>query len=931
MMKHSWAVIETDYLKNPIFVPPNRTNGAEDGDSVLVSIKKRPDGKLYARVDLVLAKAAPSAAPLQPSSSQYPTPPPAQLAQASYESSFSQPPSTFPYQKPQSSPYAHPSAANLSVSSSLKPPMPIWTPQSSLIPESQQVHQYKHPQASNHTSPAPSRQVSSASSSVSLPSSNPAFAAPVASSYSPPSVSYAAPSPKSPLGQFSNPVSSQTAQHSSTAPKTASVGFQAVLAKENPLIEGVLMMDSPTIAFVIANEFEKVIHIPKDFLSGATQGEIVRVHIIPAKSTPDHLVGAILYAIGMHPSMTNDLPMENVTQSTANFYPDLDNWNKLEHASILSPSDSSSRISSTTQTSSQMTLTIPGSSSSASSSSSSASLSSSYVNAPPKSSSHTRKVSDGPSNGQSLSSTQPSPQLMAQLKHQFQTRIKQHPPTMSYSEFTVSLDAFGEIEQLSRGIFDIAQRRQIRSSASPDALTLDDWSAFIGSLLFGDEMTQLRGAFSLLDLSQLGVITKDALRVHTELVFRVMLSLMLPVYLANPSDMTEYFWSLLDVGRVGQVNFEQYAESMHKNRNAVLGLGLAQMPMVPLAPLPLRGVPIFPGHPSWPLVIQMMSGLSRASLAVREEDATNITTQSFRHFNKFELHTVLKVNHKLTFTDFAPGVFKRLRAMRGIDDAQYLCSLGVEQLLANFLLGRLTSFVKEGSTGKSGQFFFTSHDGRFLIKTIARHERNTLYKMLSSYLNHLQTYPNSLLVPIYGLHDIDQLSIIVMGNVFNSPYTMDSAWDLKGSVVGRSSPHSFIKKDLDFDRGFLFGAQANSEFSRQIRLDALFLKSMNIVDYSLLVGYHTLTTEELELFEHRELPANAHPYFDRGLRSYDAKGVLKNEVWFMGIIDILVQFGVLKKAENFVKSLVHDPNSISIIPPEQYCERFSNSLVSFIK
>lgn len=746
------------------------------------------------------------------------------------------------------------------------------------------------------------------------------------------------------------------------------------------------MMESATVAYVVPHNTEKVIHIPKEFLSGASNGEIVRVHIIPAKSTPERLVGAIVFVVGLHPSMTVDFVPNGETPdldasaaSDANFYPDLEHWShavtRMDSAPLLndsmhrsggfsSPSLSSPQHAhsspiyghssvSTPPPNSTMRYPVPANHG-ADLGSSQTKISSGGVQlTPTQGSPHQRSISGGSSSMSRVDSPSAPPQLVTQLKQAFQSRAKSHPPTMSFSEFSLVLDTLGEVEPLTRSLFDTIRRTGFKATSSlsaHDHLPFEDFSSFVQTFLYGDESSQLRMSFSVLDPQQLGVITKDSLRLHSEHLFRLMLSLLLPVYLANPVDMTEYVWLLLNGGVGGHVSLDQYTECMKQNRNAIIGLGLAQMPSVSPVALPRRGVPVYPGSSAWPLVIQMMTGLSRASRAVQDENALNdasssssssassvgesngsLSQQAFRLCNRFELHTLLKVNHKLTFTDFAPAVFRKIRALRGIDDAQYLYALGIEQLLGNFFLGRLTSLAKEVSTGKSGQLFFTSHDGRFLIKTIARHERNTLYKMLPSYLQHLQTYPNSLLVPIYGLHDIDQLSVIVMGNVFNAPFPIETAWDLKGSIVGRSSPNSFIKKDLDFDRGFVFGPTSNAELARQIRIDAQYLKSMNIVDYSLLTGYHTLSKEAANTFEYRELPPNAHPYFDRGLRSYDAQGALKNEVWFMGIIDILIQFGVFKKAENFVKSLVHDSNAISIIPPDQYCERFSNFLVSCIK
>jgi len=46
------------------------------------------------------------------------------------------------------------------------------------------------------------------------------------------------------------------------------------------------------------------------------------------------------------------------------------------------------------------------------------------------------------------------------------------------------------------------------------------------------------------------------------------------------------------------------------------------------------------------------------------------------------------------------------------------------------------------------------------------------------------------------------------------------------------------------------------------------------------------------------------------------------EIYFMGIIDILTNFGKKKRVENLIRCIVHNPRTISCIPPYQYGERF---------
>lgn len=64
------------------------------------------------------------------------------------------------------------------------------------------------------------------------------------------------------------------------------------------------------------------------------------------------------------------------------------------------------------------------------------------------------------------------------------------------------------------------------------------------------------------------------------------------------------------------------------------------------------------------------------------------------------------------------------------------------------------SKIKE-SEGKSGSFFFFSHDGRFLIKTISNNELNTMIgKFMENYFEYMNNTPDSLIARVYGIYTI---------------------------------------------------------------------------------------------------------------------------------------------------------------------------------
>ena len=108
--------------------------------------------------------------------------------------------------------------------------------------------------------------------------------------------------------------------------------------------------------------------------------------------------------------------------------------------------------------------------------------------------------------------------------------------------------------------------------------------------------------------------------------------------------------------------------------------------------------------------------------------------------------------------------------------------------------------------GKSGSFFFFSHDGMFLIKTMTLGDFNAFKKLFKYYFKHVNTQKDSLLARIYGVYSVkmdeqDPVYLILMGSSAmttkinekpSSSYTR-CKFDLKGSMVKRLTPGENLK------------------------------------------------------------------------------------------------------------------------------------------
>ena len=214
--------------------------------------------------------------------------------------------------------------------------------------------------------------------------------------------------------------------------------------------------------------------------------------------------------------------------------------------------------------------------------------------------------------------------------------------------------------------------------------------------------------------------------------------------------------------------------------------------------------------------------------------------------------TIISTGNELTpsakydfkFKDYAPWVFRHLRATFRLDPADYLMSLTSKYILSEL-----------GSPGKSGSFFYFSRDYKYIIKTIHHGEHRFLRRVLKRYYNHVQQNPNTLLSQFYGLHRVKipygrKIHFVVMNNLFPPHRDIHRTFDLKGSTIGRdlkeedleNNPRATLK-DLNWLRRNMrleLGPTKRQAFLDQIEKDVRLLQELEIMDYSLLLGIHDL-------------------------------------------------------------------------------------------
>ena len=254
-------------------------------------------------------------------------------------------------------------------------------------------------------------------------------------------------------------------------------------------------------------------------------------------------------------------------------------------------------------------------------------------------------------------------------------------------------------------------------------------------------------------------------------------------------------------------------------------------------------------HVNWVTAYNMLTGIRFTVSRTHAKIDRDLTDSDFDARHKFsfditgnELTPSAKYDFK--FKDYAPWVFRHLRARFHIDPADYLISLTSKYILSEL-----------GSPGKSGSFFYFSRDYKYIIKTIHHAEHKLLRKILREYYAHIEKHPNTLISQFYGLHRVKipygrKIHFVVMNNLFPPHRDIHQTFDLKGSTVGRDfkeddldrNPRATLK-DLNWLRRnyhFEFGPQKKTLFVEQMKRDVSLLQKLKIMDYSLLIGIHDL-------------------------------------------------------------------------------------------
>lgn len=402
----------------------------------------------------------------------------------------------------------------------------------------------------------------------------------------------------------------------------------------------------------------------------------------------------------------------------------------------------------------------------------------------------------------------------------------------------------------------------------------------------------------------------------------------------------------------------------------------------------LVGNKVTEGHVNFIIAYNMLTGI-RVAVSRCSGIMKPLTDKDFKLTKKlaFDYHgneLTPSSQYAFKFKDYCPEVFRELRALFGLDPADYLMSLTSKYILSEL-----------NSPGKSGSFFYFSRDYKYIIKTIHHSEHKHLRKILKRYYEHVKQNPDTLISQFYGLHRIKmpysfrskikyrKIYFLVMNNLFPPHLQIHKTFDLKGSTWGRYTKcektedpqHSPVFKDLNWlemNEKINFGPLKSKKFLQQLQQDVLLLSELNIMDYSLLLGIHNIETgndlieegnkndlvDPLEdsnampnllpsqssrrtIHQHKSHHHRRHTHHsvnppinntqvvkhffqqdEGGIRASDQFNNDLNQIYFVGIIDCLTNYSMLKRMETLWRSMNHDLKVVSAVPPKVYGDRF---------
>ncbi|CAM4754381.1 unnamed protein product [Rotaria magnacalcarata] len=300
-----------------------------------------------------------------------------------------------------------------------------------------------------------------------------------------------------------------------------------------------------------------------------------------------------------------------------------------------------------------------------------------------------------------------------------------------------------------------------------------------------------------------------------------------------------------------------------------------------------------------------------------------------QNFNKEVMPSHFKVK------EYCPLVFRAFREYWKVHDSSFRDSLTEPPIPLN-------------ESAKSNINYYQSCDRRFILKSISKEDVEQIHNILPEYHRYIvESQGDTLLPHYYAMYrltvDDKENYILVMRNIFSSRLKIHFKYDVKGSTVDRSASdkeklnpcptlkdNDFLENKCTID----LGLDQKRAFMKRLERDVQFLVDQHKMDYSLLIerekraSVTDMNTSDLsgnDSSDGSESPTQMGDdnSFDEPFRMRSSELSTRRELYSLGIIDILTNYGMKKKSAHVAKTKLSgsDADGISTVRPEIYARR----------
>lgn len=247
--------------------------------------------------------------------------------------------------------------------------------------------------------------------------------------------------------------------------------------------------------------------------------------------------------------------------------------------------------------------------------------------------------------------------------------------------------------------------------------------------------------------------------------------------------------------------------------------------------------------------------------------------------------------------------------------------------------------------GKSGCPIFFTSDFKYAIKILRKDDFKSLIKNIEEFEKYFLIHPGSLIVRYYGIYALKSenecIYFAIMPNILKCFY--NKIYDIKGHNVKRTNSSGILtENDWNEKEGKLI-VENKDKLISQLESDSEFLKSLNLMDYSVIIGKKPIVDNKdfkVINFEdskhdnngkniykntptelHEDIFINSNSREDVFVNSNKNNNISLNSQFSIGIVDNSTEFTNIKWMESIFNFICCNSNKSSV-NPSVYKERF---------